>query len=242
MCGDKVRDSSYNTRMKQTADAMAVLTFDDATRNHRTFVAPLLREYGFGATFFITRFPEAWRKEHGETLLTPADLRELHAMGFELGNHTWSHEGGLDKLGEEVAHREFALMEEYFRAAGVPHPEVYAYPCNPYAAVAEAVARARGYLGARSFANRPWRPAEDNPFRIPAYGVCGDFDKEKCLDALHNLKPGEIPVFLFHGVPDRVHPWVNTEEDAFRRNMDILRDGGFRVVGLGEALRMKEGV
>jgi peptidoglycan/xylan/chitin deacetylase (PgdA/CDA1 family) len=31
-----------------------VLTLDDAPKSHRTFVAPLLKELGFGATFFIT--------------------------------------------------------------------------------------------------------------------------------------------------------------------------------------------
>ena len=31
-----------------------VLTFDDLVASHATFVAPLLKKYGFGATFFIT--------------------------------------------------------------------------------------------------------------------------------------------------------------------------------------------
>ena len=35
-------------------DKLVVLTFDDAVKSHRTFVAPLLKELGFGATFFVT--------------------------------------------------------------------------------------------------------------------------------------------------------------------------------------------
>ena len=31
-----------------------VLTFDDSAKSHYTVVRPLLKEYGFGATFFIT--------------------------------------------------------------------------------------------------------------------------------------------------------------------------------------------
>jgi hypothetical protein len=35
-------------------DKLVVLTFDDAVKSHRTFVAPLLKDLGFGATFFVT--------------------------------------------------------------------------------------------------------------------------------------------------------------------------------------------
>jgi len=38
-------------------ERVVVLTFDDASRSHATFVAPLLEKYGFGATFFICEFP-----------------------------------------------------------------------------------------------------------------------------------------------------------------------------------------
>src|ERR1043166_4289045 len=35
-------------------DKLVVLTFDDAVKSHRTFVAPFLKELGLGATFFVT--------------------------------------------------------------------------------------------------------------------------------------------------------------------------------------------
>jgi peptidoglycan/xylan/chitin deacetylase (PgdA/CDA1 family) len=34
-----------------------VLTFDDACESHFRFVAPLLKQYGFGATFYVCEFP-----------------------------------------------------------------------------------------------------------------------------------------------------------------------------------------
>src|SRR6202163_4791512 len=36
------------------ADRIVVLTFDDAVKTHRTEVAPLLKQLGFGATFFVS--------------------------------------------------------------------------------------------------------------------------------------------------------------------------------------------
>ena len=41
-------------RAGKAGDRVVVLTFDDAVKSHRTFVAPLLKELGFGATFFVT--------------------------------------------------------------------------------------------------------------------------------------------------------------------------------------------
>jgi peptidoglycan/xylan/chitin deacetylase (PgdA/CDA1 family) len=46
-------DSSAGAPGKAGAKVV-VLTFDDAVKSHRTFVAPLLKELGFGATFFVT--------------------------------------------------------------------------------------------------------------------------------------------------------------------------------------------
>lgn len=38
-------------------DRLVVLTFDDASASHATFVAPLLKKFGFTATFFVCEFP-----------------------------------------------------------------------------------------------------------------------------------------------------------------------------------------
>lgn len=39
-----------------------VLTFDDAVANHATFVATLLRQYRFNATFYVCEFPPDFAK------------------------------------------------------------------------------------------------------------------------------------------------------------------------------------
>src|SRR6266700_4560844 len=68
-------------------DKLVVLTFDDAVKSHRTFVAPLLKELGFGATFFVTH---KWMDDH-TNFMTWEDIGEIHQMGFEIGNHSWTH-------------------------------------------------------------------------------------------------------------------------------------------------------
>src|SRR5437660_1059672 len=66
---------------------LVVLTFDDAVKSHRTFVAPLLKELGFGATFFVTH---KWMDDR-TNFMTWQDIAEIHQMGFEIGNHSWTH-------------------------------------------------------------------------------------------------------------------------------------------------------
>ena len=38
-------------------------------------------------------------------------------------------------------------------------------------------------------------------------------------DALQQRRQGESIILCYHGVPDRVHPWVNVEPDTFREQM-----------------------
>lgn len=68
-----------NTEMPEK---FVVLTFDDAVKSHRTFVAPLLKELGFGATFFVCY---EWMDDT-VNFMSWQDIAEIHEMGFEIGN------------------------------------------------------------------------------------------------------------------------------------------------------------
>lgn len=73
-------------------DKLIVLTFDDGNQSDYTLVAPLLKQYNFGATFYVTSncdwlgIPDrdAWR-------LSWAPIKEMQRDGFEIGNHSYSH-------------------------------------------------------------------------------------------------------------------------------------------------------
>lgn len=238
-CGFRLPPAPGETRRT------VVLTFDDAVKNHLDFVAPLLRRYGFGATFFITRFSDEWRQKYDPaTLLTQADVKALSDQGFEIGNHTWNHACGMDDLDDATAAAEFDRLDAWLAEAGVPQPVVYAYPGGPYSAKGAALAKARGYIGARSTAQsggfRIWNPAADDPFSIPhillQHGSDWDF-YHAFADANGPLDPTLVPVFVTHGVPDRNHPWVNTEPGELETFLAFLAGHGCRVIGLAQALR-----
>src|ERR1044071_2090817 len=72
-------------------EKLVVLTFDDSVASQYSVVRPILKKYGFGATFFITEgfsFPT-----NKQDYMTWAQIRDLHEQGFEIGNHTRDHLG-----------------------------------------------------------------------------------------------------------------------------------------------------
>src|SRR3954464_6787814 len=76
-------------------DNRGVLTFDDASKSHFTVARPVLKKYGFGATFFVT---EGWDfATNKKDYMTWAQIAQLHRDGFEIGNHTRDHLSVTDK-------------------------------------------------------------------------------------------------------------------------------------------------
>jgi peptidoglycan/xylan/chitin deacetylase (PgdA/CDA1 family) len=78
------------------------ITFDDGCETDRIAAAPLLREAGFGATFYIT---VGFMKNRG--YLSAGQVRELADLGFEVGCHSMTHpylsDLPLDALRRELA-------------------------------------------------------------------------------------------------------------------------------------------
>src|SRR6476661_8934517 len=76
-------------------DKLVVMTFDDASKSHFTVARPLLLKYRFGATFFVT---EGWDfATNKRDYMSWDEIKQLHADGFEIGNHTIDHKGVTDK-------------------------------------------------------------------------------------------------------------------------------------------------
>lgn len=91
------------------------VTFDDGSETDLLVAAPLLREAGFEATFYVT---VGFLGRRG--FLVPAQLRELAALGFEIGSHGLSHRF-LSALPEGELRAELVRSrEELERVIGAP--------------------------------------------------------------------------------------------------------------------------
>ncbi|MDD5727363.1 MAG: polysaccharide deacetylase family protein [Victivallales bacterium] len=207
-----------------------VLTFDDAVKSHFTNVAPLLKKYGFGASFFICRFNEAWRAQHAAQLLSPDEIRQLSDMGFEIGNHTVTHPD-LRKCSADECRKEVAGMNDFLQSCGVKAPVSFAYPRGPFAENAVPVLQDNGMELCRTTERRAWRPQHDSCLRIPAFSL-GHDDELAFYQTLAHCREDNAVVLVFHGVPDLVHDSVSTSLPFFAKCMKYLYDNDFRVVGL----------
>jgi peptidoglycan-N-acetylglucosamine deacetylase len=224
---------------------LVVLTFDDSKATHYTVVRPLLKKYGFGATFFITEgFTFGTNKEE---YLTWEQIAELNRDGFEIGNHTRDHmsleKANLPRLKEQVD----AINGEC-AAHGIPTPTSFAYPGNTIDPDALKMLADLGFHFARrggapeypyeegnGFA---YEPGRDHPLLVPSAGDARPFwTIENLKRATSQAINGKIAILQFHGAPDIEHPWVNTPRERFEEYMKYLHDEHFKVVALRDLAR-----
>jgi peptidoglycan/xylan/chitin deacetylase (PgdA/CDA1 family) len=221
-------------------DRLVVLTLDDSKASHYTVVRPLLKKYGFGATFFIT---EGFTfRTNKDDYLTWEQIAELHRDGFEIGNHTRDHmaltKANLPRLREQVE-----AINAQCAAHGIPAPTSFAYPGNTIDPGALAMLADLGFRFARrggapeypyaeghGFA---YEPGRDHPLLLPSAGDARPaWILENLTRAVNQAVGGRIAILQFHGAPDVEHPWVHTPPERFEEYMKYLHDQRFTVVAL----------
>jgi len=221
-------------------DKLVVLTFDDSKASHYTVVRPLLKNYGFGATFFIT---EGFTfRTNKDDYLTWEQIAELNRDGFEIGNHTRDHMGltkaNLPRLKEQVE-----AINAQCAAQSIPRPTSFAYPGNTIDPDALQLLADLGFRFARrggapeypyeegnGFA---YEPGRDHPLLLPSAGDARPvWTLENLKRAVSQAVKGKIAILQFHGAPDVEHPWVHTPPERFEQYMKYLHDEGFKAIAM----------
>lgn len=215
---------------KPIPDKLVVLTFDDGVSTHATYVAPLLKKYGFGGTFLVCEFPPDFADKH--KYMSWEQIRGLHDLGFEVANHTGRHTH-LNEVGPEETTRELEYIEDRCAQYGISPPETFAYPAYFTSPEAVSVLEKKGYTFARIGGERPYDPEVDHPYFIPSYSTTGD-NKERIISALQEARNGKIVVLTVHGVPDYAHDWVTTPPALFEEYLQYLHDNQYQVIGLAD--------
>lgn len=221
-------------------DKLVVLTFDDSAKSHYTTVRPILKRYGFGATFFVTEgFDFAANKTD---YMTWQEIAELHGDGFEIGNHTRDH---MSVTKENVAELEEQLEAINTRciAQGIPRTTSFGYPGNSITPEALPVLAKLGVRfarrgGAPEFEYREGRgfayePGLDHPLLIPSAGDARpDWTLDDFIAAVNQARHGSIAVLQFHGIPDTAHGWVSTTALQFDSYMNHLAKNGYTAIAM----------
>ncbi|MCX6865614.1 MAG: polysaccharide deacetylase family protein [Verrucomicrobia bacterium] len=217
------------------------MTFDDGSKSDFTVVAPLLKSYGFGATFYIS---EGLHFDNKTASLTWEEIKALSDTGFEIGNHTRSHPN-MATLSREQIIAEVAQIETRFKAHGIPAPRTFCYPGYHNSPEVLKVLGEKGYLFARRgvapefpYSDKGDRgpaydPQEDHPLLVPTTGASGpNWGWEDFRWAIEQAKDGKICVLTFHGVPTGLYPHASTKPEDFARYMKHLHDNDYMVIAM----------
>ena len=133
------RGLSVSQALRYPAEPSVCITFDDGSETDLIAAAPVLREFGFGATFYLTA---GFLGMPG--YLDAEQVRDLQAQGFEIGCHSMTHPY-LSDLSEPELKREIVdakhRIEEIVRGT-VDH---FSCPGGRYNQPALAIARRAGF-------------------------------------------------------------------------------------------------
>ncbi|MEN2281609.1 polysaccharide deacetylase family protein [Algoriphagus sp. SE2] len=211
-------------------DKLVVLTFDDAPASHYSVVAPLLKEFDFGATFYVCEFPP--NSKDSTLYMNWRQIQSLHKMGFEVANHTHTH-ANVSKLSQNDFNSQLGYIEDKCDSLAIPKPINFAYP--GYGLNAEALEFLAGlnYKTARAGGSRAYDPLADHPYLIPSWAT-DETNKEDIIDAFDQATNGKIVVLTIHGVPDLEHPWVNTPPELFKEYLKLLKENDFQVISIND--------
>lgn len=222
--------------IKPIPEKLVVLTFDDACASHATFVGPLLKKLGFGATFYITTFGNP--APDPNVYMNWEQIKGLERMGFEIGNHTWSHS---QIIGEKVdgSLPDVIKIEELCLANQIARPTTFCWPIYTTSKAFSNMLDERGYLFARSGGrnDRPYRPTLENPFETPSFTMVASTPLETFTSAAKRATRGRIPIYTFHGVPDIEHPGISVEPARFEQMMNFLKDNHYTVIAMRDIAR-----
>lgn len=223
-------------------DKLVVLTFDDAVKSHRTFVAPLLKVLGFGATFFVT---QRWMEDR-TNFMTWEEIGDIHQMGFEIGNHSWTHADFSSPKNAARLTGELYLVDRALEQtkAKVPRPVSFGYCGNTFGPEAVKRLTELGYQFARRGEQPEARygtleigstydPKRHHPLLIPTTGdAYPNWTLEHFKTVAARATNGQIVVLQFHGAPDVAHPWVHTPPERLKEYLAYLKENHFRCIAV----------
>ncbi|WP_078576061.1 polysaccharide deacetylase family protein [Salipaludibacillus agaradhaerens] len=113
-------DNSEVRPIDDAEEQVVLLTIDDAPDNYSVEMAESLKELDAGAIFFVNgHFLES---EQGR-----ADLQHLYDLGFEIGNHTMTHQD-LTTLSEEEQYEEIVELNDLIEEVIGERPRFFRAP------------------------------------------------------------------------------------------------------------------
>ncbi len=156
-----------------------IITFDDGYRDHYKNAFPILKKYGFTATFFIFTQPI---DENNVDYLSWDMVKAMHRAGMEFGSHSYRH---LDMRQRDVDFLVYEIVgssEAIEQRIGEP-VRFFSYPAGRYDDLVIKVLDSARFWGA---VTTQWGATEsyDNRFELPRIRIRGNDTAQDLADKL----------------------------------------------------------
>jgi peptidoglycan/xylan/chitin deacetylase (PgdA/CDA1 family) len=158
---------SVGAALDYPAGNLVAITFDDGSETDLITAAPILQENGLTATFYVTA---GFVGNAG--YMSSAQLRQLRALGFEIGCHSMSH-AYLDDLDLPGLRREIVDAGKKLEDMTGGRVQHFSCPGGRFDHRTPDLAREAGYLSmatSRSHANSP----ATNPYLLGRVAIMRD--------------------------------------------------------------------
>lgn len=183
---------------------MIAFTFDDGPSDLTEKLLDAFDQYDASATFFMVG-PRV--KQHPEV------VAQIYQRGFELGNHTWSHEVELTKLSEKQLDKEiYDTQDAIFEACG--HDATYLRA--PYGSYDEQVLKA-------------------STMPLAYWGIDSEDWRSRNVKAIKK----EIMNNLFDGAIILEHDIYDTSVEAAIELLPEIKAQGYQIVSLSTLMKYR---
>ncbi|SER97461.1 Peptidoglycan/xylan/chitin deacetylase, PgdA/CDA1 family [Gracilibacillus ureilyticus] len=123
---------------EETDENVILLTIDDAPEHYSLEMANTLKELDVPAIFFVNgHFLESGAKKE--------ELKQIHEMGFEIGNHTYNHQR-LTEVDEATQKEEILSLSNLIEEITGEKPEFFRAPNGANTEYATALVEEEGML------------------------------------------------------------------------------------------------
>jgi peptidoglycan/xylan/chitin deacetylase (PgdA/CDA1 family) len=172
------RGLNVSQAIAYSAQPGVCITFDDGCETDLIAAAPVLREFGYSATFYVTAgFLDA------PGYLTSIQLRELDAQGFEIGCHSMTH-AYLSDIAESDLKREIVDAKNRIEQILEHKIEHFSCPGGRYNQHALEMARSAGF---KTVANSEFHSntRATNPYELGRIAMLRDLPIEAFSNICH---------------------------------------------------------
>lgn len=179
--------SRYNEILKHRSPPLSnplVLTFDDGWKEHCTIAFPILEQYHYPATFFITT------DSVGHSVFMDwKDLERMESAQMDIQSHSLTHPH-LNRIPREEAYREISESKKALENHLHQKQVVFAYPFGAYSEKIIDMVKDAGYESATIVkgSNIGYLYRADRTYTIGRIAVEGDMTVDDIARSIQHVK------------------------------------------------------